>query len=196
MSWKRVLGLVVGLASVVGGMCHGYLAIPAARNVQRNSDYCPHCLNGPEMCGDPAGQHRHETGGKYATPPRIAATYARGGRVAARVVITANHVGRWSLSLCARPKESPKCFRRLRLANRRGPFVYLPSSASRSSGVFRLPRNVTCKRCVLRWRWETANSCNPPGLPRAYSNPGLQTCFSPGAPPPEIFTNCADISIR
>lgn len=201
--WKRVLAAVIGLASVVGGACHGFLQTPPARNVQHNSDYCPQCLNGPEVCGDPGGQHHHEAFGKYATPPRVGQTYRSGGVLPARVVITANHVGRWGLQLCALKDPSPeserraltaRCFKRLKLARGGGSYAYLSSSDTASSAVFRLPRGLRCDRCVLRWVYETGNSCTPPGTPVRYANPGLEVCGKWMAG--ERFTNCADIRIK
>lgn len=193
----------MGLAQVVAGACHGYLAKPAARNVQHLSDYCPQCLNGPGMCGDLPGQPRHEAFGKYASPPDVAETYEAGGMLRARVVITANHRGRWGLKLCALPDTSPRteraampgCLKRLKRTGGKGSYVYLWPSASVSTAAFRLPRGVTCERCVLQWLWETGNSCTPPGTPAKYANGALQTCGSASAPPGETFTNCADIRI-
>lgn len=200
---RRALGLLVCLASIAGATCHGFLATPAARNVQHNSDYCPQCLNGPGVCGDQRGRHDHEAYGKHASPPRIAETYGAGGLLKAHVVFTANHWGRWSLSLCDLPDPSPRteratvrgCFKRLKLAEG-GSFVYLPPSASSSSAVFRLPRGVRCERCVVRWSYETGNSCTPPGTPHQHAGPGLSVCGASGAPAGEEFTNCADIRIR
>lgn len=190
---RSVLSAILLLASVAGGMCHGYLAMPAARNVQHNSDYCPHCLNGPEVCGDPAGQHHHETGGKYGTSRTVRA-YASGGLLKARVVITANHVGRWSLSLCPKRIPTKKCFKRLKLADGKGSYVYLSHSAHSSSATFRIPRGTKCKQCVVRWLYETGNSCTPRGTPRRYANPGLGMCgvWMNG----ETFANCADVRIK
>ncbi len=201
LTWKRVIGVLAGLASVVGGMCHGYLAEPAARNVQRNSDYCPHCLSGPEVCGDPAGQHHHEAFGKYGSSPRVK-TFTAGGVLSARVLITTNHMGRWSLELCRLRNPSPSferlalrrgCFKKLKLT-KGGTYVYLSPSASSSVATFRLPRGSRCRRCVLRWVWETGNSCTPRGTPRRYAGPGLSPCGKYIAG--ERFTNCADIRIR
>lgn len=200
MAWKRVLRAVIALAGVVGGLCHGFLATPAARNVQHNSNYCPQCLNGPEVCGDPAGQHHHEAFGKFGTS-RTVAKYSPGGRLTARVVFTANHKGRWSLGLCALRDPSPtgeraamkrRCFKNLKLATGGGAFVYLSPSATTSSATFRLPR-IRCRRCVLRWFYETGNSCTPKGTPPAYASPGLGTCSA--SPWAETFANCADIRI-
>lgn len=195
--WRRaLLALVVGLSSVVGAACHGFLAEPLSRNALHNSEWCPHCLNGPEVCGDPRGQHNHERGGRYAAgsvPPQN--VFVEGGVIRARIVITANHKGRWSLGLCTKNRETPGCFKKLRLAHGGGKYVYVPDTASSSSGTFKLPRGVRCSRCTVRWLWETSNSCNPPGMPASLSNPGLLTCGEPHAPPMETFTNCADVSV-
>lgn len=199
MSFRRLLALVTTACHAIAASCHGYLDMPAARNVQRNSNHCPHCLNGPGLCGDPARRRDHETGGKFASPPRVAHTYRSGSKLDARVVITANHAGRWSLELCSLDNgikhETKSCFKRLQLADGRGQYVYLSPSAGVSRSTFRIPRGLRCKRCVLRWFYETGNSCTPRGTPRKFANPGLQTCGTRRAPAMETFTNCADIRI-
>lgn len=114
---RRALGFLVVATQCITAMCHGYLAVPAARNVQHNSNYCKHCLaaGGPGVtqastrwpnskhgvCGDPAsGPLDHEAGGKFATPPRIAATYAQGQIIDIQVDLTAWHAGRFLFGLC------------------------------------------------------------------------------------------------
>lgn len=199
MGLRRVLGALVAACNVLSASCHGFLALPAARNVQHWSTWCPQCLNGPGICGDPAGEHDHEATGMYGSPPRIAGTYKSGGTLKARVVITANHKGRWGLEVCKLDpgrRERRACFKPLHRADGGGPYVYLPPSASESIATFRLPKALRCKRCVLRWHWETGNSCNPRGTPRRHATPGLLTCGARGAPAMETFTNCADVRIR
>lgn len=201
--WKRWVGVLIGFCQIVTASCHGYLVEPAARNVQHNSDYCAHCLNGPEVCGDARGTHHHEAFGKYASPPIISAKYVSGKNMKAKMTITANHLGRWYLELCALKTPSPQterssisagCFKRLQLADNKGTHVYIPSSATASSGNFRLPKGVKCSRCVLRWVWETSNTCNPQGTPREYSNRYVPVCRRPEDA--EQFKNCADVVIR
>ncbi len=182
---------------------HGYLATPAARNVLRNSDYCPQCLNagGPSVvyahgqpgkwgaCGDPwNGPRPHEKG-----PYKITGAYKSGGTVDARVVLTANHLGRWSLRLCTNPGDtSQRCFDKnlLRRADGKGPFVQVPGEAYDFKTKFVLPK-VRCSRCVLQWTYETGNSCNPPGTQKPTA--GLPSCDK--STRGERFWNCADISI-
>lgn len=220
-SWLKKL-VVVAAAVVMlprPAGAHGYLADPAARNVQRNSDSCPACLNagGSQvsgisrrfgMCGDPwNGVKRHEAFGKLAHPPRIARTYHQGQVISVRVDLTANHMGRWSLRLCPLPGSaspsverrylSQRCFDRhlLRRADGAGPYTYVPSSANRLHASYRLPPAIACKRCVVQWKYETGNSCSPRGIPAAYTGHMLGTCGSRSAPAGEVFVNCADVRI-
>jgi hypothetical protein len=216
-----VAGAILAFPRLVGA--HGFLARPAARNVQHNSDWCPHCLSagGTEavwrktkgggkpprfgVCGDPAdGPRHHEVGGKYATPPRLAGTYRSGGKMHVRVTLTANHQGRWSLRLCPLPSPSPSSERKhlsqtclnqhvLRRADGSGPYTYVRSDDSDFAVTYRLPR-VRCRRCVLQWLYETGNSCAPRGIPRAYAAASVGTCGP--RYPGELFVNCADIALR
>lgn len=218
------LALAAAARAPVRVRAHGYLARPAARNVQHNSDWCPQCLNagGPRVvysqglparygvCGDPwnATKH-HEPGGKYATPPKIAARYRQGQTIAAKVHLTANHQGRWSLRLCPVPGKgsvaaekrvlTQECFDKFLLmrADGGGPFTLVPGDTSDFIARYRLPAGLACKRCVLQWTYETGNSCRPPGLDDNGRN--LPQCeLTPTIPEREgeAFWNCADISIR
>lgn len=180
---------------------HGYLARPAARNVVRNSEYCMQCLNagGPDVvysnglpgrwgvCGDPwNGPKPHEKG-----PYKITGSYKSGGTIDTHVVLTANHVGRWSLRLCTNPNDvSQRCFDRniLHRVDGKGPFTIVSGDAYDFKVAYRLPR-VRCSRCVLQWTYETGNSCNPPGM----HTPGLPSCAA--STNGERFWNCADVSI-
>jgi hypothetical protein len=215
---KTAAKCLVAYLAVTGGgaggirraRAHGYLATPAARNVQHNSDYCMSCLNagGPGVvyahglpgrhgvCGDPWNAPRHhEEGGKYARPPRVAGRYRAGGVLDARVVLTANHGGRWSLKLCPTPTRlTQRCFDRflLRRADGKGPYTRVPGEASTFRVRYRLPKGLRCKRCVVQWHYETGNSCTPRGM-RALV-PGLPRCDRSTAG--EQFWNCADIRIE
>lgn len=214
-----VAALAVAAAAPRPVAAHGYLASPAARNVQHNSDWCPQCLNagGPwtvyakghparyGVCGDPwKGPRDHEAGGRHATPPRLAATYAAGQTFVARVRLTANHLGRWSLRLCPVPDgASPaaeraavtqKCFDKhlLKRADGKGPYTPVPGGASDFAVKYRLPAGLRCRRCVVQWTYETGNSCNPPGIPNPQR--GMESCAT--STNGEAFWNCADVRIR
>ena len=104
---RGLLCLALLLPSVMG---HGFLAQPRARNVVFNSNFCPHCLNAGGsgatakgahgICGDPYdGPRDHEEGGKYySDEPQV--TYRRGQDAEFKLVISANHHGRFSFRIC------------------------------------------------------------------------------------------------
>lgn len=197
---------------------HGFMEQPAARNVQHNSDWCAHCLNagGADtvwssggkirygVCGDAwNGPKHHEAGGKFASPPKIAGRYKTGKTMTVRVVLTANHVGRWSLRLCPLADPSPRaetrqltdaCLKAVQRADGSGPYTYVPANVSTFVVKYRLPKGVSCKRCVLQWLYETGYTCRPPGTPARYVGSNVPAC-GPSAKG-EIFVNCADIAIN
>lgn len=199
--WKACVAGLALMAGCVRG--HGYLADPAARNVQRNSDYCPQCLNGGGtwavyrsglpgrygVCGDAYdGPMPHQRG-----PYRVAETYRAGGTLRARVVLTANHLGRWGLKLCPDPdRVSQGCFNAhvLRRSDGKGPWTRVPASKTSFVTSYDLPPGLRCERCVLQWTYETGNSCNLPGSPRIA---GVSSCRK--STNWERFWNCADIKI-
>lgn len=215
---KALVAYLVLAGGAPAARGHGYLAGPAARNVQRNTDWCPQCLNagGPwtvyargrparyGVCGDPwNAARRHEAGGSKATPPRLAATYRAGQTFVAKVVLTANHLGRWSLRLCPVPRGASAaaeraavtqaCFDKhlLRRADGRGAFTPVPGGASTFAVKYVLPKGLRCERCVMQWTYETGNSCNPPGI--AAPQPGMESCAT--STNGEGFWNCADVRI-
>lgn len=179
-----VVLVAVVVCCVIGAQGHGFLATPTSRNFARDP-YCPHCYNGPRFCGDPSGSTANERPGKSV------ATYRPNGRLTAVVTVRVNHLGRWGLSLCTKPTS--RCVA-LSKTDGSGRYVYIRASDTKSRGVFRVPR-VKCGRCTLRWTWTTGNSCTPRGTPKAFANPNLQVCGTGWAPPPEMFTNCADIAV-
>ena len=189
--FKRVFALVVLATHATLSWAHGYLAVPEARNLLRPNEYCPHCLSGPKPCGD----IKYNT---YETSTRIAESYKAGGTLTAKVIFTANHKGRWALSVCnPRGKSgviSRKCFVPLYLTQRgKGRFVYVSSSDSHMTAKFKLPKTLACDPCILRWRYVTGNSCNPRGTPYEYRTHGLDVCGK--WMNPEEFNNCADIRV-
>lgn len=203
---RRLFALVLVAVNAATAAAHGYLAQPAARNVQHNSDWCPQCLNaggaefakanGHGLCGDPVSDARprkHEYGGAFATPRRTAARLERGGTFVARVVFTAFHGGRWSLRLC------PGDGRRLSQACLDAGLLRTITNqtfvdATRTSARFRVPRAAKRGPAVLQWTYETANSCVPAGYHPAI-DAGLSACAAPGAPAAEGFWNCADVDV-
>lgn len=188
--FKRVFALIVLTTQATLAWAHGYLAMPEARNLQRRDEYCPHCLNGAKPCGDT----KYNT---YEPSTCIAQSYAAGSIITAKAIFTANHKGRWALSICNPNGKSGtisrKCFVPLYLAHDKGRFVYVRSSDTQGTAKFKLPKTLRCDRCILRWRYVTGNSCNPRGTPSQYRSPGLDVCGK--WMNPEEFNNCADIRI-
>ena len=225
-SLKRALVLLV-VAAVPAAQGHGWLDQPASRNKQRNIPIGePQSLpaGGPGLvyadgrrwpngrhglCGEPykstggaVGPGDLSEGGRYATPPIIAARYAAGQTIDISIRVTAFHKGRFSFSLCKDPKRfSQACLDEHKLVNADGGglFYYPPGGDGQipPGGAFKmrfkLPAGVTCDRCVLQWYWLTGNSCVPPGDPRG-DKAQMGTCGVSNTPPEE-FWNCADIAI-
>jgi hypothetical protein len=217
--FKRILiGALLLVATPAPAAGHGYLAQPPARNVIYNSNYCPQCLNagGPwkvfgdqpvaryGVCGDAIDEPKdHESGGKYGSTNH--AVFKRFDAFVAKVTLTANHLGRWSLRLCRRrpddssTPETQRCFDAhvLRRVDGSGPFTYVLPGVDTYEVWYRLPRRVVCEHCVLQWFYETGNSCTPPGTPPGFANSQLGVCFAPGTwVYPEQFWNCADVRIN
>lgn len=205
--WTGLKALALACLAATHAAAHGYLAQPAARNVQHNSDWCMQCLNaggaefararGHGLCGDPVSDQaprKHEFGGQFATPRRVAARLRPGETFVARVVFTAFHGGRWSLRMC--PGDGSRltqaCLDAHHLATTaNAKFV----DATKTSATFRVPRAFPRGPAVLQWTYETANSCLPPGYAAAGAASQLQMCAAPGAPAGEGFWNCADVDV-
>jgi hypothetical protein len=232
MSWWLTVKRVCLVLCALGGAAvpaagHGWMDVPASRNKQRNIPIGePQSLpaGGPGLvyadgrrwpngrhglCGEPykstggaVGPGDLSEGGKYATPPIIAARYAAGQTIDISIRVTAFHKGRFQFSLCKDPKRfSQACLDENKLVNADGGgiFYYPPGGDGQipAGGAFKmrfkLPAGVTCERCVLQWYWLTGNSCVPPGDPRG-DKVQMGTCGK-SATPPEEFWNCADIAI-
>lgn len=182
---------------MVGVSAHGYLQEPPARNVRSD---CAQCLNAGGtwtvfrdgvpgkygVCGD-----SRDGPFTYETPGPVVRTYRRGSTLKARVVLTANHKGRFALKLCPSTDVSQSCFDAHALRTTRGKKYTTVREGKDSYAVtYRLPRDVRCKRCVLQWTYETANSCNLRGSPPIV---GIPECHE--SPNWERFWNCADIKV-
>ena len=211
---------------------HGYMTDPAARHVQRAGSLAGYSLRDSTAAGGgglvydngkkwPNGRHGLcgesykkvpnyffgpgdlSEGGKYATPPIIAATYAPGATIKIRIAIFAWHRGRFEFKLCKDPARSltQACFDEHPLTDpKTGSPFFFPSGADDQAPPnneyiieAKLPAGVSCSRCVLQWYWLSGNSCVPPGDPRGPNDP-LGSCGGTGSNPEE-FWNCADISI-
>jgi hypothetical protein len=173
---------------------HGFLCSPASRNAAWACGY-PKALKNYDLmalnaggvyrvypwypdlreavwgvCGDPAEsdqQHQpHSACGLYDIGPT--ARFESGSETRVQVNITAYHRGFFEIQLCPTYPEYEACF--TTITNFSIHDIVQPSYEIPVT----LPPNITCERCVLRWFYTTGNS---PGYP------------------PEIFLNCADITI-
>ncbi|GLV35907.1 uncharacterized protein CBL_09875 [Carabus blaptoides fortunei] len=148
------------------------------------------------LCGDPYHVEEprpHEAGGQYAKGI-IARRYSVGQEIEVEIELTANHLGRFAISIC--PNNNPaqeatqECFDRFPLfvSDSRDAHFIIPEDSSKKE-VFRykvvLPAYITCSQCVLQWTYYTGNMWG-----MCANGTEAQGCGRS-----ETFKNCADISI-
>ena len=125
-----------------------------------------------------------------------------------KVFVTANHGGYFEFAVCPVPPGvegaaerkyvTEACFKQNPTPvigssvtylnyNQQPPFTITTSA--------KLPANLVCARCVFRWHYVTANSCNPPNFPRSWKIDSQMGTCGGNAAAPEEFWNCADIGI-
>lgn len=191
---RLVISILLLLIHHVSG--HGFLCFPPSRNAawlcgfpqDEPKDYDQMALNAggvrsvypnyPEscpftygVCGDASDREQvHTAGGIHDRGVR--AVFRSGEEIAVQVNLTSYHKGAFYFQLCSKYPEDEACF------NTIAAFSIEDTSTEGGNPSYTvpvtLPYNVTCERCVFRWFWIANNS---PGLP------------------PELFINCADISI-
>ncbi|RUS86685.1 hypothetical protein EGW08_005559 [Elysia chlorotica] len=184
---------------------HGYMIDPPARssmwrvgfntpvNYNDNALRCGGSRTSCGVCGDSVDSARdHETGGRFATGT-IAKSYKQGDEVNLRITVTANHQGWFYFNLCARDDpsqpETEECLDRvpLKLADGRNRFPLRPRVFGVVNIRVKLPEDISCSHCVLRWKWITGNSWG--------RDPQTgEGCLGCGAQ--EQFYGCADVNIR
>lgn len=131
--WKKLLGFAVLATNMIVASCHGFLAVPASRNLlSQGQHYCPHCLanGGPGytytggrkwtsaggVMWNPKKNAKHgvcggltgDTSGDFEAggkyvTKKISGTYAAGQVITLQVSMTAPHGGRWSFGVCKVP---------------------------------------------------------------------------------------------
>lgn len=104
--------------------------------------------------------------------------------------LTANHRGAFTFDLChLRNKvhlETDDCFAEYPLQLVDGSYeVPVPSDQMEFHVAVRLPEDLTCERCVLRWTYRVGNNWG-----RCEDDTTALGCG-----PQETFKNCADVSI-
>ncbi|CAL4091323.1 unnamed protein product [Meganyctiphanes norvegica] len=162
--------------------CGGY-----SRQWSRNGGKC-----GP--CGDPwdTPQPRlNEGGGKYGLGV-IVEEWKEGQVVELGVQLTANHMGYFEFRLC--PHNNPRypvadeCLDAnvLKRADGSGHRYYPGPGAKKFYSNYRLPSDMTCKQCVLQWRYVCGNNWGT-----CENGTGMVGCG-----PQEEFRACADVKIK
>ncbi|CAF0938333.1 unnamed protein product [Didymodactylos carnosus] len=142
-------------------------------NYNDNSNYCGGMQNQWKrqngkcgVCGDPwQGPKEHEKGGKYATGI-IGRTYETGSVINTTLDITANHLGFFEFRLCPllnrRSRLTHECLDQYLLNigdDLSSTTYYLPHGNKSYFYVpVQLPENLTCKHCVLQWKYHAGNT--------------------------------------
>lgn len=143
------------------------------------------------ICGDNYGDptpRAHENGGKYGQGV-IVEKYIAGQTAEISVKLTTNHKGKFIFQLCNLDEqpESEKCFDNEPLELTSGGYEY--HLKSQANGIYnisvKIPADVTCSHCVIRWTYITANSWG-----MCEDGTGAVGCG-----PQEQFKNCADVAI-
>lgn len=208
MYWLLVPVLFLAEVALVRG--HGLLLDPASRSTmwrlgfQTPVNYNDNGLNcgGYEklwvqnkgkcgVCGDPYdGSRDNEAGGKYATG-QIVSHFIRGQDILVTVELTVNHGGYFEFSIC--PVDHPdvkateNCFSKNPVVRINGQRMFILTD--RKSGLqhvaLRLPGQLSCRQCVLRWKYVTATT---------WGCEGGRCCTGCGHQ--EEFYGCADIEIK
>ncbi|CAG9762521.1 unnamed protein product [Ceutorhynchus assimilis] len=188
---------------------HGYMIVPANRaslwridwqqpiNYEDNEYFCGgayaqyyknHGKCGP--CGDDWRDpvpRSNENGGIYGNGI-IVANYTAGSVIDVTVLITANHLGALYFHICdlkdGSQAETEECFHPMKLADGTNSYP-VHALDYRVDIQLRLPKDLVCERCVLRWHYRTGNSWG-------ICEDGTQNM---GCGNQEIFRSCADISI-
>jgi hypothetical protein len=201
---------------------HGYLKSPKSRNWvarEEQQEFCPHCLNKKDWlgtCGKTDTRNYDQDLG-----PRIQATYNCGQQIDFEVILTAHHLGHFTLKACpiSSGQATQACFdaNRLRFISGHGANfdpnypdrAYLPPWQGSNIGEFKyiyrfqLPPGLSGDRVLLQWHYITANSCLPQGydrynFPSGWRPANLGACQSlsnDGSGFPEQFWNCAEVRI-
>lgn len=199
--------ILLSLATIDPSEGHGRLRVPPARTtmwregfptVKNYNDGELNCggyafhwakMRGKcGVCGDPwEGPHKDEVAsGKYAMGI-ITRNYTVGQVIAITVEITANHGGFHSFYLCPEKVLTEDCFQKYLLADENGLTTFPINKKDHIIKLkLQLPPNLTCKQCVLRWKWVCGNrwGCETDG----------KCCVGCGVEQ-EHFYGCSDIAI-
>ncbi|XP_072045962.1 uncharacterized protein [Amphiura filiformis] len=145
------------------------------------------------VCGDnwaDAEPREHEDGGRYDTEI-ISRTYFAGQVVELVPEVTANHYGWIEFRLCARDSRDTKlthaCLDEHLLKNIKSETRFnIGSQKGKIKFQIQLPAGVTCKHCVIQWKYNTGNDWGT--CPNGTSMNGCSDT-------PEQFYACANVEI-
>lgn len=115
------------------------------------------------ICGDKYdGERKNEAGGIYAQSQIISAHYSQGEQIQIEIVITAHHKGFFQFKLCQNDDITKRigqdCLdQNVILVEQDGKIVdkYDINNLYKKNYLIKafLPDLVTCKACVLQWRY-------------------------------------------
>lgn len=141
------------------------------------------------VCGDPwTGTHKDEvSSGIYATGI-ITRNYTQGQLIDVKIEITANHGGWHSFYLCPEKNLTEECFQKYLLADQNGQTKLPIRKTDKIIQLkLQLPPYLTCRQCVLRWKWVCGN--------RWGCDDGYKGCCLGCGKVQEQFYGCSDIAI-
>ncbi|GFX13110.1 chitin-binding type-4 domain-containing protein [Trichonephila clavipes] len=152
------------------------------------------------LCGDRYDlpvPRPHESGGNF-TSGVIGRTYQPGRILDVVIEIVANHKGYFEFSLCERndpnQRETEECFdkRLLELADGTGTKFHIPRD---DNGFYivpvKIPQDVNCAHCVLRWHWRSENVDN------SYAHNTVETINKLGSGSPSlVFPETPSLSLN
>lgn len=206
---RAALGCFVSLSVIALVAGHGRLIDPASRNAawrfgfDTPKHYTDNELNCGGyshqwdknqgkcgVCGDPYDKKNPEFihPGAYAKGV-ITKTYREGQEIEVVVHLTSNHQGFFVFrvgKIGTPPITQEKLTHVLKQPNGLEKFKITSNGNQKFKIKLRLPKGVTCDRCVMQWWYTTGNSwgCDPDG-----------TCGVGHGKKQETFVNCADIRI-
>jgi len=212
---RQILLLVFSCACIFGlVIAHGYLSEPIARtSIQlREREFNtsqPYwwdhqgvwCANVNQdlqysrcgRCGEAFGNRDASQGGRYDKGV-IVATYQAGATIRVDSIFGATHGGQFHLELCAQPTETDNCFVPLTIVSGnvqiRNNTACIDNSQSQVNLQVRLPANVRCTRCTMRWTYRTYYFSNP------WDPAWRETNCWVNPDPTQTFRNCADVRIN
>eukprot|EP00095_Tigriopus_kingsejongensis_P000887 maker-scaffold409_size180341-snap-gene-0.25 protein:Tk00887 transcript:maker-scaffold409_size180341-snap-gene-0.25-mRNA-1 annotation:"hypothetical protein DAPPUDRAFT_317372" len=145
------------------------------------------------ICGDPyEGPFEHQApGGVYASGI-IVEEYQAGQWIDIAIEVTTAHLGHWEFKICPNDNihQDPKqdCFDEIGFLLTSGGVENYPLTTW-DERLFKfeikLPDQLTCKQCILQWKWVTGNNWG-----ECEDGTGALGCG-----PQETFMGCSDIRI-